>query len=598
VRRRESSERESVMTARGEQVTTTTAQDRDPGMRSARPRVASALAAALAALSTAALTACGGSDPGPAPVLADLNGTHATCTIADGATSCAATVVWHTSGASAVQLTIDGAVASTLATGTLAPIVVYGTPIVVQLQADAATAGPQTITAGCGATSHWDGETCSAGNGTFVVSSFSVADGATGVSATTAMTGTATEAIVTGTASITCHDADDATVTLPTTVAIAETGTAFSIQPTYATYAMLPHHAQCTLTASVYNGSLVAAPLGPLNFVTDSGAALHKVFVRAGANGLPFLVDPVSGATATPTAMAAHLANCTGVYDRHLARLRTLCGQTFGGLGAVWDIDPSTNVATPVNDLTNVFANGNISEPDVQIDHAGTEYMTRGGLQGDGTSNSMVVVVTPTGHSTVSWDWAGRQDYIQRLVLDEAGGKLYAVSRLGLITVIDTATLAVTGTAVDVATTVNDAVLLNGRIVLSVRVVAATGVNFFVYDTATQALLTGIPNVGSGRGTSTAALSAGDLVVSTTDAAQNTETGSLCRLDPATFQPRAGTPCTATGAKSPNAMASDGVTLFGDLASVLSTWPVADFSAATPLATFDGPVVRVSVVQN
>jgi hypothetical protein len=586
------------MTARGEQATTTMTHGQGTGMRAGRSRIGTALAAGLVALAGAALTACGGSNPGGPALTADLNGTRATCTIADGGTSCAATVVWHTAGASTVALSVDGTVASSLPSGTLGPTVAYGTPISVTLTADGTTVGPQAISAVCGATSHWNGAQCSAGNGTFAVATFSVADGATGVSATTAMTGTATEPITSGSATIACHDADDATVTLATTVAIAVNGTAFSIQPTYATYAMLPHHAQCTLSASVFNGALVAAPVGPLTFVTDSGAALHTVFVRAGASGLPFLVDPVSGATATPTAMAAHLANCFGVYDRHLARLRTLCGQAYAGLGAVWDIDPSTNVATPVDALTAVFANGNVSEPDVQIAHDGTLYMTRGGLQGDGTTNSMVVVVTPTGHSTISWDWAGRQDYIQRLVLDEAGGRLYAVSRLGLVTVIDTATKAVTGTAVDLGTTVNDAVLLDGKIVLSVRVVAATGVNFFVYDTATQALLAGIPNVGSGRGTSTAALSAGDLVVSTTDAAQNTETGSLCRLDPATFQPRPGTPCTATGPKSPNAMASDGTTLFGDLASVLSTWPVADFSTATPLATFDGPVVRVSVVQN
>ena len=556
----------------------------------------SRLLATTAVALAGTLAGCGGGSTGPTPYLANLDGTLDTCTIADGGNSCAATVKWTSAGASSVTLSIDGTVVSTAASGTASPTVTYGTPISVVLVAGDTTVGPRSIRAGCASTSSWNGTACVPAGGSFALTSFAVADGDTGVSSTLPLTGVATRTLTSGTATIACHDADDDTVTLPVSVAVVVAGPQFTVQPTYVTYAMLPHHASCTLTATVFDGSLDSVTTGPRAFTTDTGPVLHSVLARAGASGLPFVVDAATGAASSPAAMSANLADCWGAFDRHLARVRTLCGRSAAGLGAVWDIDPGTNVATPVTSLTSVFSNGNISEPDVVIDHLGTSYMTRGGLQSDGSTNSMIVVVTFTGHSLVSWDWGGRADYIARLLLDDSGGTLYAVSHLGLIETISTSTLAVTG-HFDAGATVNDALLSGGKLVLAVKPAAVGDPNLLVFDPVAGTLVTGVPAVGTGRATQALALSAGDLLVSSSDLLHSVLTGTVCRLDPATFAPR--TPsCTTVGAVAPLALASDDVTVFGDLADVLVTWPVADFTTATPLATFDGPVSRLAVVQN
>jgi hypothetical protein len=574
--------------------------DFDAMQRAGTPRgprsvAASIASAAFAALAAAALTACGGGNSGTTALTATLEGTQPNCTIEDGASSCNGTVVWSSSYATDVKLMIDGAVASTQSSGSLSPPVTYGAPISVTLQAGDKTVGPDTISAVCKPASFWNGTQCQPTSDVFTVTTLSVADGATLVSATTPITGVATQPLQNGSVVITCEDADDASVSLPVTATMAFNGLDFTITPSFGAYAMLPHRAQCTLSGDVLNGSLASAAFGPVKFTTDTGPAFEQVLVSAGANGLPFLVDPTTGEAVTPTAMAAHLQGCFGAYEKHLARIRTLCAKSSGGLGAAWDIDPATVIATQVDSLVSLFSNGNISVPEVVIAHDGTEFMTRGALQSDGSSNSMVVAIDMAGHTTISWDWAGRADYIVRLVLDDATGQVYAVSRLGLIQTISIASRTVTSTF-DAGVTVNDAILSNGKVAMALDQ-PANHINIVVYDPSTQALMPGVPFVYSGRAIKALSLAGSDLVVSTSDVSHSLEVGALCNLDPVTFVQRTG-PCFDQGQTEPQTLTADAVHLFGDLGTSLQSWPLGSLTTPTSLATFDGPIVRARVVQN
>ncbi len=556
------------------------------------------LLAAVATLVTlaAALSGCGGGSTAPR-VLGNLDGTQPECQVADNATTCAGTVVWQTFNAGSVALMVDGSTASTAGSGTLAPTVAFGHPATIALQADGQTLATASISAVCVPTSHWDGAACRPGAG-FAVAGFAIEDGDTNVGATTVLLGTATQVLVGGSGNIACQDTLDADVVLATTVTVAVSGTQFTVQPTFAGYPMLPHRATCTLQVDVVNGSATTASVGPLTFSTDNGPVLDKLLVQGGSGGLPWVVDPATGAAVTPPEMAAHLGECFGAYDVHTARLRTLCGKSSGGLGNVWDIDPVTVHATQVDSLLDVFTNGTVSSADVQIDHFGVEYMTRGGLQADGTTNSSVVVITPTTHTTIAWDWGGRQDFVLRLLLDDANHRLYAISSLGLIKTIDTTTLAVIST-LDATAQVNDATLSPaGQVVLAIAPLAS-GANLLVMDPASQSLLSGLPIVGpSGRATVATTLSAGDLLLSTSDFSHGVTTAMICRLDPVTYALRPGTPCTAVGDATPHALAALDGNVYGDINDVLTGWPAADFSTGTPVHTFDAAIARIGAVHN
>lgn len=544
-------------------------------------------------LASMLLSACGGGTSGDTPGVANLFGTLPTCTIADGASSCEATVVWTTVHASPVQLSLNGVVTSTAPSGHLSPTVNFGSALTVSLVAGGTTVDPVTVSAICASTSAWNGSACTPlGGGSFVVTSLSAADGATGVPAETPITGTATQPLVSGKASVACHDADDASIALAATAVVTPAGNTFSVATTYAAHAMLPHAATCTLSGTVMNGTLASTAFGPVTFTTDTGEGVERVLAAAGQDGLPFLVDPSTGTATTPAELASHAANCFGAYDRHLGRLRTLCGKTSGGIASVWDIDLATTAATPVDDLTNSFANGNVTSPDVAIAADGSMFLTRGGLQADNTTNSTVLAVTAAGKTNISWDWGGSADYVARLLMDTPRRQLYAVTHLGKVFTISLSTLTAVS-SVDLSTTVNDALLSNGQVV-----VAAPGArNLRVYDPGTGTQLA-VPFVFDGEAATALALTSTDLVVATSSLHHGVPTAALCLVDPATYVQRSGPCADQTDGELVTTLAADASSLFGSRNKDLVSWSVTDLTTQAALASFNGTVLRLAVVHN
>ena len=554
----------------------------------------SAAAATAAAALLAALAACGGANT-TGELVSNLDGTLSSCTIADGATTCQGTVVWYTRYASLVSVQLDGQVIGTAAAGSAAPVLAYG-PATLTLVVDGNVVATATLSGQCAGTSFWNGGTCVPASA-FALGPFSVVDGAADVDVHAPLAGSATQALGGGSATIACHDRDDASLALAVTAAVEVAAGQYTIAPQFAGYPELPHHADCTLSATLRSLALQSAPLGPIRFTTGSGPALARLLATAGAAGLPWLVDPAAGTQASPPEMASHLGNCVGAWERFAGRVRSFCGISQSGTASVWDIEPDGSRASPVHSLDSLFSTGATTDPQLLIDARRNEYFTRGALQADGSSNSAVIVVTPAGgHTTIAWDWAGRHDWITRLVLDEGAGRLFAVSHLGLVQVISLASLAVVDTF-DIAQVVNDALVSQGQLVVSIRA-AADGSNLRVYDPVARALRAGVDSIPGGKAAQGLALSGADLLVAGSDAGAGQSAGKLCRLDPASFTLRAGTPCTATGSPStPLALAATAAGVFGDLGPVLTQW-LPDLSAPTPLQTYDGPVTRLRVIAN
>jgi len=552
-----------------------------------------ASAAMVAVVVAAGLSGCGG---GSAPPEAggSLAGTDAGCTIADGASSCTATVAWSAVGTHSVALAIAGSTVSTDASGRLTQAFAPGS-VSIALTGDGQALDSRSLKAACQATSFWNGQQCQAASA-WALGSFSVADGATGVDVHQALSGDATQPPGQGTATLACHDRDNDSLVLPATATVSVSGLRYSLAPAFAGAAVLPYHAACTLTASITSVGLQAATLGPIHFSTIDAPALDQLLVTGGSGALPHFLDLNSGQASTPAALQGKVGNCVGAYERYTGLVRLLCGNASGGASSVWDVDAGTGVASPVTALDSLFNVGSITEPQLLISSRRTQYMTRGALQSDGSSNSAIVVVTASGHSLISWDWAGRRDWIARLLLDEAAGRLFAVSHLGLIKVISTATLSVTG-SFDLANTVNDAVLVDGRVAVAIRA-AADGTNLQVFDPVTQALVSPVAALPGGKAAGGLSLWGADLYAAGQDGAAGVTTGKICRLDRSSFTLLGSSPCTpTTGTSASNVLLATPTGVYGDVGNVLTRWNL-DLSGPGDVLTLDGPILAVKHLVN